>query len=281
MLKRIKIILVEPYHPGNIGSTARAMKTMGLCQLILVKPRIFPSNEACALAAGAQDVLEQAEVYPNLTEAIADSTIVIGTSARNRSLPWPQQDVRTLAQNVIQYAEHNDIAIVFGPETMGLNNEQLQQCHYHLYIPGNPEYSVLNLAQAVQITCHELRMAQRSVNASSGFKATTPKATYPRTEDLRYFFVHLESTLNRVGFLIKQHPGKAMLRLKRLFTRVHMEKTELNMMRGILSRIDERLGEAPQCEKISPERLTNKMSPADPEAQIDTLTGHQGQHDDF
>lgn len=251
MLDRIRIVLVNTYHPGNVGAAARAMKTMGISHLTLVNPRDFPHPEATALAAGAQDVLENAEVCTTLEEAIQDSTIVIGTSARNRSMQWPQESVRDLSSHLASHHLQENIAFVFGPETMGLSNEQLQQCHFHLYIPGNPDYSVLNLAQAVQICCHEVFTAYQL--SDKGSDPLTVEPEYPRKEELSQYFEHLESTLSRVGFLIQKHPGLAMTRLRRLFTRARPDKTELNMLRGILARIDERLSMTPKCSATQPQ----------------------------
>lgn len=233
MLENIKIVLVNTSHTGNIGSTARAMKTMGLSQLILVDPVSAPDGKSSALAAGAGDVLANAKTVATLEEAIADCSLVVGTSARSRTLPWPMLEPRECGVRMVKESKAGPVALVFGRENNGLMNEELQQCHYHVCIPANPEYSSLNLAAAVQTLCYEIRM---------GFLNQTEypdvEQEYPLAEDLERFYTHLESTLKNTGFVVENHPGQVMVKLRRLFNRARPERHELNILRGMLSSID-------------------------------------------
>jgi len=224
-------VMVQTWHPGNIGAAARAMKTMGLNDLVLVNPVDYPHKEADSLAAGALDVLQQARVVSSVEEAIEDCQLVLATSARTRSHPWPIKEAREAAPQIVSEARQGKVAIMFGPERMGLHNDHLRQAHFHVDIPGNPEYGVLNVASAVQLISYECFLAQRETYASAD-------ETYPQIGELNKFYQHLENTLDKISFLNKAHPGQAMLRLKRLFNRARPEKTELNMLRGILSSMD-------------------------------------------
>lgn len=234
MLENIRIILVGTSHPGNIGSAARAMKTMGLSQLMLVAPKVEPDGKSVALAAGAVDVLKNLTVVDTLEEAIADCPLVIGTSARRRGLDWPQLDAREAGERLAVEGQTSPVALVFGRENHGLSNEELQLCHFHVNIPANPEYSSLNLAQAVQLLAYEVRMKHLSLNAE-------PKPElepYPNGEQLEGFYEHLESALLKTGFIKPQHPGMIMAKLRRLFNRARPEQQELNILRGVLTSID-------------------------------------------
>lgn len=239
MLENIRIVLVNTSHTGNIGSVARAMKTMGLSQLTLVDPVQPPDSHASALAAGATDILHQAVTVGTLSEAIEGCGLVIGTSARNRTLDWPLLGPREAAGQLLRESENYQVALVFGRESSGLTNEELQQCTHHVHIPSNPDYSSLNLAMAVQTLAYEVRMqwleAQESAPAGQG---EAEALSYPLTEDLERFYVHLEQTLTDTGFIIKQHPGQVMAKLRRLFTRARPETNELNILRGILASVD-------------------------------------------
>lgn len=236
MLSNIRVVLVGTSHPGNIGSTARAMKTMGLSNLYLAEPRAEPDGQSIALAAGASDILKHLTRVDSLQEAIADCSLVIATSARSRTLDWPMLDPREAGQKLTHESLNSKVAIVFGRENHGLSNEELQQCSYHVAIPANPEYSSLNLAQAVQIICYETRVAHLA-------QTETPAVTdeYPLTVELERFFVHLESTLTNTGFVIKHHPGQVMTKLRRLYTRARIEAQEMNILRGILTSIDKKM----------------------------------------
>ncbi len=170
MALSVRIVLVETSHPGNIGASARAMKTMGFDDLVLVAPKDFPSAEATARASGADDLLARARLVDSLDEAIADCDFVVGASARLRSLPWPTVDPRTCARVVYDQEAGNNVALVLGPEQSGLTNEELARCHQLVQIPANPDYSSLNLAMAVQVLCYELRMAKIEAAAAAAIE---------------------------------------------------------------------------------------------------------------
>ncbi|MCC8458210.1 tRNA (cytosine(32)/uridine(32)-2'-O)-methyltransferase TrmJ [Photorhabdus aegyptia] len=236
MLENIRIILVETSHTGNMGSTARAMKTMGLTNLYLVNPLVQPDSHAIALSAGASDVIGNATMVDSLDKALAGCGLVIGTSARSRTLSWPMVEPRECGERSVQEAEHASVAIVFGRERVGLTNEELQKCHYHLNIPTNPEYGSLNLAMAVQLVSYEIRMAYLARQDKNEQK--TDEVEYPLADDMERFYHHLERVLNDSGFIRKAHPGQIMNRLRRLFTRARPEMQELNILRGILSSVE-------------------------------------------
>ncbi|MCC8375319.1 tRNA (cytosine(32)/uridine(32)-2'-O)-methyltransferase TrmJ [Photorhabdus sp. HUG-39] len=236
MLENIRIILVETSHTGNMGSTARAMKTMGLTNLYLVNPLVLPDSHAIALSAGASDVIGHATIVDSLDKALAGCGLVIGTSARSRTLSWPVVEPRECGERSVQEAAHASVAIVFGRERVGLTNEELQKCHYHLNIPTNPEYGSLNLAMAVQLVSYEIRMAYLARQDKNEQK--TDEVEYPLTDDMERFYHHLESVLNDSGFIRKAHSGQIMNRLRRLFTRARPEAQELNILRGILSSVE-------------------------------------------
>ena len=233
MLDNIRIILVNTSHTGNIGSTARAMKTMGLSKLWLVDPVQEPDSHSSALAAGATDVLGNARIVKTLDEAIAGCRLVVATSARSRTLSWPVMDPRDSGLKLVEEAQTGEVALIFGRENNGLSNDELQKAHFHAVIPANPDYSSLNLAAAVQTLCYEIRMAHL---ASTEIKSADEP--YPLVEDLERFYTHLEGTLSKTDFIVKNHPGQVMAKLRRLFNRARPETQELNILRGILSSID-------------------------------------------
>lgn len=235
-LDKIRIVLVNTSHTGNIGSVARAMKTMGFSKLYLVDPVNPVDSHASALAAGATDVLGNAVVVDTLQEAIADCNTVIGTSARSRTLSWPMVDPVECGEKLLAGTEQEgDVALVFGRENSGLTNEELQLCNYHVCIAANPEYSSLNLAMAVQTLCYETRMRYLAKVDQPDEQDDT---VYPSSEQMELFYQHLENTLSETGFIIKQHPGQVMTKLRRLFNRARPEEQELNILRGILTSID-------------------------------------------
>lgn len=238
MLSNIRVVLVGTSHPGNIGSTARAMKTMGLSTLYLAEPRVEPDGHSIALAAGASDILKHLVKVDSLAEAIADCSLVIATSARSRTLDWPMLEPRQAGVKLAAEALKGPVAIVFGRENHGLSNEELQQCTYHVAIPANPEYSSLNLAQAVQIICYETRVAHLAQKDVAEEELTE----YPLAADQERFFAHLETTLLSTGFIIKNHPGQVMMKLRRLFSRARIESQEMNILRGILTSIEKVAG---------------------------------------
>jgi tRNA (cytidine32/uridine32-2'-O)-methyltransferase len=240
-LSNVRIVLVNTSHPGNIGATARAMKNMRLSRLVLVEPRDYPSMKALARAASALDVLDNAVIVPTLADAVADCGLVIGTSARSRKIPWPMLEPEECADRVIREMVSNQVALVFGREDSGLTNEELQLCHYHVQIPGNPEYSVLNLAAAVMVLCYEIHKA--ALKAS-----TTPRVADDEAEqematagELQGFIEHLERALIRLDFMDPEHPGLLMRKLRRLYTRLRLEKLEVRMLRGILTATEQAL----------------------------------------
>ncbi|MCV2886104.1 tRNA (cytosine(32)/uridine(32)-2'-O)-methyltransferase TrmJ [Aestuariibacter sp. AA17] len=237
MLDNIKIVLVNTSHTGNIGSAARAMKTMGLSQLVLVDPVKAPDGHASAMAAGAGDILGNVQTVDTLEEAVKDCGLVVGTSARSRTLPWPMLEPRECGEKFIAEVPQYPVALVFGRENSGLTNEELQLCHFHVCIPANPEYSSLNLAAAVQTLCYEIRMA--FLNKT---RIAPVEEEYPLSDDLERFYVHLEKTLKATQFIVPKHPGMVMTKLRRLFNRARPESQELNILRGILASIDKATG---------------------------------------
>ncbi|MFQ5982010.1 MAG: RNA methyltransferase [Woeseiaceae bacterium] len=230
----VRIILVGTTHPGNIGAAARAMKNMGLSDLMMVKPRHFPHEEATARASGAEDVLAAARVTDSLDEALGDCVYVAGASARSRSIGWPSMTPRECARKLLQESRNGTVAAVFGPEKSGLTNEDIDRCHTLLTIPTEPGFSSLNLAMAVQVICYELRVAQ--IDASDeGYVSDSPPAT---GEELEHFYTHLEEVLMDGGFLDPENPRHLMRRLRRLFVRAQPDQNEINILRGMLSALD-------------------------------------------
>ncbi|RUO32757.1 tRNA (cytosine(32)/uridine(32)-2'-O)-methyltransferase TrmJ [Aliidiomarina sanyensis] len=250
MLDKVRVILVGTTDQRNIGSAARAMKTMGIHELVLVQPEELPEGKAQALAAGATDVLAKAQIMDSLADALADCQLVLATSARNRTLDWPQLTPREAGEKAVQEGLAGaKVAIVFGREASGLTNEELQMADFHLHIPANPEYSSLNLAMAVQTVCYEVRMAALAA-AEAPESVRSSDVEYPLHDDIEGFYAHLERVLGHTGFIIRKHPGMVMTKLRRLFNRARPEKNELNILRGVLSSV-ERL--APSNEKRSPD----------------------------
>lgn len=237
---RVKVVLVNTSHPGNIGATARAMKNMGLSRLVLVRPAEFPSGVAVGRAASALDILEQAEVVDSLEQAVADCGLIIGASARRRSIPWPMLDPQQCAVKVLEAAPSNQVALVFGREDSGLNNEELQQCHFHVQIPAHKEYSSLNLAAAVMVISYEIYKASIS-GADLQDKETDDvwDQEWATGEQVEHFYAHLERTLVAVDFHDPDNPRQLMQRLRRLFGRVRIDGMEMNILRGILTNIEQ------------------------------------------
>lgn len=233
MLSNIRIVLVNTSHTGNIGSAARAMKTMGLSELYLVDPVSPPDSHSSALAAGATDVLGNLKIVDNLEQAIEGCGLVVGTSARSRTLPWPMLEPRECGTKLVDESVNYPVALVFGRENNGLSNDELQLCHFHVCIPANPEYSSLNLAAAVQTLCYEIRMGYLAKDARPPVEQD-----YPLTDDLERFYTHLEQTLLKTGFIIEKHPGMVSSKLRRLFNRARPEAQELNILRGILASVE-------------------------------------------
>lgn len=252
-LKNIRIVLVNTSDCRNIGSAARAMKTMGLSQLVLVNPVEMPNGQAQALAAGATDVLANAHVVSSMQEAVADCGLVVGTSARSRTLPWPMLDPRKCGEKLVKETVNFPVALVFGRESSGLTNEELQLCHFHVQIPANPEYSSLNLAMAVQTLSYEIRMNfldaqklnQEQVQQKEEHQAKQlvkkPEdelAEFPVVEETERLYQHFEDALKGTGFITPSHPGLVMTKLRRLLNRARPDVKEVRMLRGILSSVD-------------------------------------------
>ncbi len=240
-LQNIRVVLVNTSHAGNIGGAARAMKNMGLSRLVLVDPEDFPSLNAVARASGATDILDSARVVATLEEALAGCSLVLGTSARDRRIPWPLLDPRECASvSVEQSAGGGEVALVFGREYAGLTNEELQRCQYHVHIPSDPQFSSLNLAAAVQVLTYEVRMAWLAAEGRptkvEKLETTAMLDAQPATVDeLENYFGHLEQTLVDIGFLDPAKPRHLMPRLRRLYGRSGISKLEMNILRGILT----------------------------------------------
>jgi tRNA (cytidine32/uridine32-2'-O)-methyltransferase len=241
VLQNIRVVLVNTSHPGNIGGAARAMKNMGLSRLVLVDPLDFPSHEADARASGANDILEGAQVVATLEEALVGTTLVLGTSARDRRIPWPLLDPRECGtKSIEEAAQGGEIALVFGREYAGLTNEELQRCHFHVHIPSNPDFSSLNLGAAVQVLAYEVRMAWLAAEgqASKTEKvevASVRSADLSTTDEMERFYEHLEKALVDIGFLDPESPRHLMARLRRLYGRSSVNRAEMNILRGILT----------------------------------------------
>lgn len=236
VLERIRIVLVNTSHPGNIGAVARAMKTMGLTKLVLVSPDEFPHPYATSRAAGADDILAQAMVVESLADAVADCQLVVGTSARQRKVPWPLVNPRECAQQLLAEAQQGEVALIFGREEHGLTNDELAMCQLHVHIPANETYSSLNLGAAVQVMTYEIRMQalqliqSQSLEALSGHDA--PLAT---SAELEHLYQHLEQTLQQINFLKSASAHSMMTKLRRIYQRARLERQEVQILRGILS----------------------------------------------
>lgn len=228
----IRIVLINTSHSGNIGAVARAMKNMCLSELYLVQPRQFPSEEATARASGADDVLQKAVVCENLDQALQGCGVVYGSSARLRTIRWPQVDPRQAAEQIAAESESGPVAILFGREHSGLTNDELERCHYLLNIPANSDYSSLNIAAACQVVAYELMMASQLETPDSTIGEVIELATADEVEGLHQ---HLQETLIRLEYLNPQQPKQLMRRLRRLYHKAHLEKIELNILRGILT----------------------------------------------
>lgn len=242
----IRIVLIDTSHPGNIGAAARAMKNMGLQDLVLVRPKEFPSAEATARASGAEDVLLQASVVQTLDEGIAGCSIIAGATARTRMHYWKMFDAREAAQKLIESTlapeppsatvKGETAAVLFGSERFGLSNEEISRCNWLIRIPANPEYESLNLAQAVQIVCYELYLA-----SGAGIVAAERESPLATSQQMQYLYEHLEQVLGEIGFADRtQSGGHLMGRLKRLFNRAQLDSNELNILRGILTAVQNR-----------------------------------------
>ncbi|TXJ06723.1 MAG: RNA methyltransferase [Acinetobacter sp.] len=248
LLDHVRIVMVNTTLPANIGAALRAMKTMGLKHLILVAPKIYPHPDIDALAAGAGDLISHIQIVESLEQAIADCHVVFGTSARSRTIPWALLDARPAAQEIMQAAEQQQqIAILFGREDRGLTNDELALANYHLTIPVNPEYGVLNVAQAIQVICYELRMSALShipavpqntqvmpLVQNQSMQWDEPLVTQAQ---MQQFYPHLEKMLVDIDFLDADNPRLLPLRLRRLFGRIQLDRMEYHLLRGVFTRV--------------------------------------------
>ena len=239
MLSNIRIVLVQTYHPGNIGSSARAMKTMGLTDLALVNPRCYPDPEASRLAAGAEDVVDQARVFTSLTEAVSDCTQVVGASARLRSYPLPHYDEPTeMAADLVANARQGPVALVFGRERFGLVNEEIRDCSHQVSIPANPDYGVLNLSQAVQVLAYETFSAWRRQPDSDYQAPAHASVPLPTRQQLHHFHDHLSRVMHASGFITQPH-ARTEEQLRALFDRAQPTRRDISLLRGLLSSLEE------------------------------------------
>lgn len=240
----VKVILVETSHPGNIGAAARAMKNMGLTELVLVNPLDFPNMKAIFRSASAGDVVRGAQVVDTVEEAIADCQLVIGTSARERRIPWPLLSPKECAEKVVTAFEgEQKVGLLFGRESRGLKNEELQQCQFHVNIPTGEAYSSLNLGMAVQVICYEVLQAKLAGSKDSGRSKQEWDQPLADSAAVEHFYNHLEETLVQVGFHDPENPRQLMTRLRRLFNRIRVDQMEVNILRGFLTAIN-RLGKS-------------------------------------
>jgi tRNA (cytidine32/uridine32-2'-O)-methyltransferase len=240
---------VNTSHPGNIGSAARAMKTMGLSELVLVAPKEFPSHKADEMSSGSHDILQKAVVVSTLEEAVADCTLVVGASARVRTIPWPYMTPRLMAEKIREEAPTGHTAIVFGNEQSGLSNEELQRCHLHVQIPANPAYSSLNLAAAVQVFAYELHVA--SLNQPAPAEVWDYRLA--NADEMERLFKHMEEVMLAIDFLKPNAPRKLMTRLRRFFFRARPDVMEMNIFRGMLTAVQETLAGKPGGDRAANE----------------------------
>ena len=235
---QIRIVLVNPSHPGNIGSAARAMKTMNLKTLYLVQPKSFPDVKASVMASGADDILTHAVVVESFDAAIADCHLVLGTTARERTLKWPTLVPREAASMIVNTVQKQKVAVVFGCEQWGLTNEQLSCCHQRIVIPTKKDFSSLNLAAAVQIISYEIYMAYLAKETT----ATSEELSLADAGQVSSFYQRLEYLLQAIEFSNIHRSKLLMRRIKRLFNRAHLEKVEVNILQGIMTTLYKRLG---------------------------------------
>lgn len=232
----VSIVLSRPSHPGNIGSAARAMKTMGFTDLRLVEPRKFPDAEAVAMASGAADVLESARVFDTLEAALADSVLAAGFSSRGRDLSHPPLALREAAPRILEAQRAGPVALVFGNETFGLTNEELGRCRLLVAIPANPAYASLNLAAAVQVACYEL-----AATAATHPLPPAPGHSPATVEEIEALHAHFQSAMTESGFLDPAMPKRLMERMRRLFARAALEREEVRFLRGMLAAFEKKM----------------------------------------
>ena len=238
--------MIHTSHPGNIGAAARAMKVMGLSDLCLVNPKSFPDDQANAMSANATDILDKATVVTTLAEAIADCQLVVGSSARHeRTLSWDIQDSRECGETIAKHARKVKVALLFGRESSGLTNDELAVCQHLVHIPTNPDYSSLNIASAVQLLAYECRIASLKSESAPVSKdkeklGKDQEDKWVTSEEIEGFFQHLKQVMEEVEFLDPENPKHLMTRLRRLYSRSSMTRSELNIQRGFLSAIQKK-----------------------------------------
>jgi len=233
----VRIVLIDPSHPGNIGSVARAMKNMAVTDLVLVRPRSFPHPESTALAAGADDILTNARIVSTVSEAVADCSFIAGTTSRPRSYYWEFTTPRDAAERIVGLRAEDRAALLFGSERYGMSTDDLQYCNVLVRIPANPEYCSLNLAMSVQLLTYEIFMAREHPRSRTQLESPLAPAG-----DVERFYEHLHQVLNEIDF--EDRTGHLMERLRRLFNRAQLDRNELNIMRGILSAVQGRRGQS-------------------------------------
>ena len=245
MLEQVHIVMVNTTHSGNLGAAARAMKNMGLSQLVLVDPIAHIDEEALQRSSGALDILDRVIIVPTLAEAVAECSLVVGTSARGRHVPWPLQTPRQCAQKAREVIPAgNKVAIVFGRESRGLTNDELHQCHAHVHIPTNPDFSSLNIAAAIQVLCYELRLALEpdaeplATTDQWGIAWDYPLATH---EQLQGLIQHYEKVLLEIEFTSPNTGKQLMAKVARIFQRTGLDQSEINILRGILTATEKKL----------------------------------------
>ena len=238
-LNNVKVVLVNTSHPGNIGASARAMKNMGLSNLALVQPKDFPSGVAVGRAASAVDILESAEIFDSLEQAVSDCALVICASARSRKIPWPMLTPEESATKILKEVNANKVAIVFGREDAGLNNDELQLGHFHVQIPAEENCSSLNLAAAVLVICYEVYKLSLRSNSKELIKDQDHWDQKLATNgEVEYFYKHLERVMIAIDFHDPENPRQLIQRVRRLFNRIRIDVMEMNILRGILSNVE-------------------------------------------
>jgi len=271
MLNKLRIVMVNTTHPGNIGAAARAMKNMGLSRLYLVDPIAKIDDEAMQRSSRAEDILNNVVICDTLEEALADCGLVVGTSARSRTIPWPLMNPRQCGDRVAQaVSADNEVAIVFGRESRGLTNEELHLCHAHVHIPTEESFSSLNVAQAIQVMAYEMRLAvhenvgQKDKESQErwGVDWDYPLATH---EQLNGMLQHMEQTMVEIGFLNPDTPKQLMSRLRRLYQRAAPDQVEINIMRGMMTAMQSQIRSADKG--LTPEagQISEPAPESDPE----------------
>ena len=235
-LDNIRIVLSHTSHPGNIGATVRAMKTMGLTSLSLVNPKSFPDKTADIRAVGARDILNQVKVFTEIDKALDGTMMAAAVTARARGLPHETYNSRQGAEALLDYAREHPVALLFGAETAGLTTAEVSKCQMTIHIPTNPDYSSLNLASAVQVMVYELRMALPEIDEEPAL-IRTPAGF----NEMEFFYEHLEHVMIRSEFLNKNEPKRLMQRMRRLFSRARVEREEVNILRGILTAVEKHM----------------------------------------